>query len=73
MSHIPTIGANAQPKQQVAVVENGDGTQSALPVVAVGLISDATMQMIANIVGQIVAAELNARGITPLAGTAKSS
>jgi hypothetical protein len=66
----PIIG---QPQRQGIVVNGPDGKPVQLEIGCVGLFTDGAMQTIANIVSQVVAAELNARGLTPLKETAKSS
>lgn len=66
---IPDLG---KPQRPAILVENEDGSKSQLPLVAIALFSDGSMQTIANIVSQVVAAELNARGLTPLAETAEA-
>ena len=73
MTQIPDLSKAGQPQTAVLVLDNPDGTKSALPVVAIGYFSDGAMQTLANIVGTVVAQELDRRGLTALSATVKDA
>ena len=68
----PIVG---QPKDEYTVVEHPDGSKTRYPAVCLHLISDNAVNFLVDIFGSIVqnivARELDARGLTPLKVIAK--
>ncbi len=60
----PIIGAQSQPQQKFAIIPDEDGGRTALPWVAVAVIADQQVQVLAEVIAQRVKALMD--GAAPL-------